>query len=165
MDQFKPLAKVAIPSAIEKAKHYRLLNEPSAAESICRDILRVEPKHQEVLVVLILAMCDQFGKGYKMSQGTVPEYIEQLESEYERVYYTGISHERRGMASLRSNSPGSGFMAFDFLSDAMEYYEKAEKLAPEQNNDPILRWNTCARLIERNRLEPRPREGSEPLLE
>ena len=165
MDQFKPLAKIAIPSAIEKAKHYRLLGEPSAAESICRDILRVEPKHQEVLVVLILAMCDQFGKGYKVATGTVFECIERLEGEYERIYYTGIAHERRGMASLRSNSPGSGFMAFDFLSDAMKSYEKAEQLAPEQNNDPILRWNTCARLIERNRLEPRPREESEPLLE
>jgi len=47
MDQFKPLEKLAIPAAIEKAKHYRLLNESSAAESICRDILRVEPMPEE----------------------------------------------------------------------------------------------------------------------
>ena len=43
------------------------------------------------------------------------ECIERLEGEYERIYYTGIAHERRGMASLRSNAPGSGFMAFELL--------------------------------------------------
>jgi hypothetical protein len=165
MDQFKPLAKVAIPSATEKAKHYRLLGEPSAAESICRDILRIEPNHQEVLVILILAMCDQFGEGYRVAPGTVLEIIKRLENEYERIYYTGISHERRGTASLRSGSPGSGFMAYDCFIDAMEWYEKAEKLAPEHNNDPVLRWNTCTRLIERNRLEPMPKEEHEPFLE
>ncbi len=165
MDQFKPLAKIAIPAAIEKAKHYRFLNEPSAAESICRDILRVEPNHQEVLVILILAMCDQFGTGYKVAPGTVLENIERLENEYERIYYRGISYERRGMASLRSDSPGSGFMAYDYFKDAMECYEKAEKLAPDHNNDPVLRWNTCTRLIERNHLEPMPKEECEPFLE
>ncbi len=165
MDQFKPIAKSAIPAAIEKAKHYRLLSEPSAAESICRDILRIEPNHQEVLIILILAMCDQFGKGYKIARGPVLEIIERLENEYERIYYTGISHERRGMASLRSDSPGSGFMAYDCFSNAMKWYEKAEKLSPEHNNDPVLRWNTCTRLIERNRLEPMPKEGREPFLE
>ena len=165
MDQFKPLAKIAIPLAIEKAKHYRLLNEASAAESICRDILRIEPDNQEVLVILILAMCDQFGSGYRVAPGHVLEIIGRLKNEYERIYYTGISHERRGMASLRSGSPGAGFMAYDFFYDALEWYEKAEKLAPEHNNDPVLRWNTCTRLIERNRLEPMPKEEREPFLE
>jgi len=165
MDQFKPLAKVAIPAAIEKAKHYRLLNEASAAESICRDILRIEPNHQEVLIILTLAMCDQFGSGYRVAPGDVREIIGRLDNEYERIYYTGISHERHGMASLRSGSPGASFMAYDYLMDAMEWYEKAEKLAPEHNNDPILRWNTCTRLIERNHLKPMPTEEREPFLE
>ncbi|MDA0346877.1 MAG: hypothetical protein O3C43_19215 [Verrucomicrobia bacterium] len=165
MDQFKPLEKLAIPSAIEKAKHYRLLNEASAAESICRDILRVEPDNQKVLVILVLAMCDQFGTGYKVAPGTVLEIIGRLENEYERVYYTGISHERNGMAYLRSGSPGARFMAYDCFCDALEWYEKAEKLSPEHNNDSVLRWNTCTRLIERNRLEPMPGEGREPFLE
>lgn len=165
MDDLKPLSKAAIPAAIAKAKHYRLLNEPSAAESICRDILRVEPDHRESLIVLILATCDQFGKGYKMANGQVLEIIGRLEDEYERSYYTGISHERRGMSSLRSGSPGASFMAYECFKEAMTWYDKAEKLAAEDNDDPILRWNTCARLIERNRLKPMPNQEFEPLLE
>ena len=85
MDQFKPLAKLAIPAAIEKAKHYRLLNEASAAESICRDILRIEPNNQEVLIILTLAMCDQFGSGYRVAPGDVREIIGRLDNEYERL--------------------------------------------------------------------------------
>ena len=165
MNEFKPLAQAAIPSAIERAKHYRLLNEPSASESICRDILRIEPDNQEALVILVLAMCDQFGRGYKVATGPVLEIINRLDDEYQRVYYTGISHERRGMARLRGGSPGAGFMAYDCFKEAMEWYEKAENLAPENNNDPVLRWNTCTRLIERNHLEPMPKEDFEPFLE
>ncbi|HUF62349.1 MAG TPA: hypothetical protein VMN36_09770 [Verrucomicrobiales bacterium] len=161
--RLKPISVEAIPGAIEKAKHYRLLNEPSASESVCRDILRVEPKHQEALVILILAMCDQIGRGYRLSADPVSEVIERLESEYERAYYTGISHERRALASLRSGPPGAEFMAYDCLRDAMACYEAAERMAPAKNNDAILRWNTCARLIERNRLVPRPGDEGGPL--
>ena len=84
-------------------------------------------------------MCDQFGRGYKVAPGPVLEVIGRLENEFERIYYTGISHERRGMARLRSGSLGAGFMAYDCFTDAMKWYEKAEKIAPEHNNDPVLR--------------------------
>jgi hypothetical protein len=152
----KPISPDAIPAALEKAKHYRLLNEPSAAESVCRDVLRAAPNHQEALVVLILAMCDQFGRGYRLSPDPVSGVIERLESEYERIYYTGICHERRALASLRGGAPGANFVAFDCLREAMDCYAAAEELAPAKNNDAILRWNTCVRLIERNSLVPRP---------
>ena len=38
--------------------------------------------------------------------------------------------------------------------DAMECFERAESLRPGGINDPVLRWNECARLIDRNRLQP-----------
>lgn len=44
--ELKPLSKKAIPRAIEKADRYRLLNEPSDAESICLDVLAVDPENQ-----------------------------------------------------------------------------------------------------------------------
>ena len=74
-----------------------------------------------------------------MAPGLVFEVIWRLENELERIYYTGISHEKRGMARLRSGSPGAGFMAYDCFTDAMKWYEKSEKIAPEHNNDPVLR--------------------------
>jgi hypothetical protein len=32
----------------------------------------------------------------------------------------------------------------------MEYFEKASKVSPSGNDDAILRWNTCARVIMQN---------------
>ena len=43
----KPLSPEPCPAALAKAERYRLLNEPGEAESICLDVLAVEPDNQE----------------------------------------------------------------------------------------------------------------------
>ena len=57
--KLKTISKVGIPAAISKAELYSSLNEPEEAESICRDILAVEPEHQMALRLLGLAITDQ----------------------------------------------------------------------------------------------------------
>jgi hypothetical protein len=42
----KPLSVDAIPSALVNAERYRFLNEPGEAESICLDVLAVDPANQ-----------------------------------------------------------------------------------------------------------------------
>ena len=59
----KPISAAGIGEALEKAERYRLLNEPSLAESICLDVLRIDPENQHALVMLLLALTDQFGHG------------------------------------------------------------------------------------------------------
>ncbi|MGH9042039.1 MAG: hypothetical protein ACRDZ3_17605, partial [Acidimicrobiia bacterium] len=71
----KRISKVAIPEALAKAERYRLLNEPNQAESICLDILEVDPKHQQALVTLILAMTDQFGTERARGAQDVRAYV------------------------------------------------------------------------------------------
>jgi hypothetical protein len=44
MFELKELSKEAIPAALEKAMRYRLLNEPGEAESVCHDVLCIDPK-------------------------------------------------------------------------------------------------------------------------
>jgi len=56
----KPISKEAIPAALMKAERYRLLNEPGEAESICLDILQIDPGNEEAVVMLVLALSDQF---------------------------------------------------------------------------------------------------------
>ncbi|MEE2900476.1 MAG: hypothetical protein VX815_18600, partial [Gemmatimonadota bacterium] len=63
MSELKPLSADAVPVALAKAEHYRLLNEPEEAESICIDILEVDPEHQKALINLLLARTDQFKEG------------------------------------------------------------------------------------------------------
>ena len=165
MFDLKPLTSEAIPAALEKAMRYRLLKELGEAESICLDVLAVEPENQKALVTLLLAMTDRFGRGYALSNTRVQEIHARLTDPYERFYYAGIASERNGKSQLQQGTPGSSVAAFELLRAAMESYEAAEKIRPAGNDDALLRWNACARLIMRNHLEPRAEERYEPALE
>lgn len=150
----KRIAADGIPHAMEKAERYRLLNDPVQAESICHDVLAVDPDHQDALRCLILALTDQLGAGGAGSAAREARLcIAKLADEYERAYYTGLVHERETRAFLqRKNAFRSA--AYDGFRHAMEWYERAEALRPPGNADAILRWNSCVRAIERERLEP-----------
>jgi hypothetical protein len=158
MSELKQLHKDAIPAALEKAERYRLLNEPGEAESICLDILAVDPENQQAVVTLLLALTDRFEKGYAVSDTQTKELLARMKSEYDRLYYAGIVAERRAKAKLRQHTPDCRFQAYDLLREAMESFEKAEPLRSAGNDDAILRWNTCARIITRNGLVPRAEE-------
>jgi hypothetical protein len=164
MYELKRLSKEAVPRALEKAERYRLLNEPTEAESICQDILAVDPENQQALVVLLLALTDQFERGLAVKEAR--EILPRLRDEYERAYYAGIICERQAKARLAHGGPGSGFAAYEWLREAMDWYHKAEAIRPAGNDDAMLRWNTCARAFIHNpRLVPPPRETIEPELE
>lgn len=150
--ELKRISHAALPAALAKAERYRLLNEPEQAESICRDVLAVEPKNQTALVTLLLALTDQFRAQSTTSVKRAEEVLALVEGEYAKVYYAGIVRERWGLALLAAGDPGR--QAFAWLDDAMKQYEAAEALAAGGNDDAILRWNSCARIIERDKLQP-----------
>src|SRR5438445_127096 len=165
MFELKPLSQEAPPAALERATRYRLLNEPAEAESICLDVLRTDPGNQQALVVLVLAVTDRFSKTYAVGDSQAQEIVARLQDEYERAYYSGIICERRAKAYLHQGAGGAGFNAYEKLSEAMGWYERAEALRPAGNDDALLRWNTCARIITQNKLGPRVEEPYEPSLE
>lgn len=144
----KSISTDGVPKALEKAERYRLLNEPSLAESICLDILAILPTHQEALVSLLLARTDQFVSGVTLK--SAQEALLHIEGEYERAYYAGIIWERQGHAHLRQGGPSSSVNTYHALREAMEHYQRAEALRPPANDDAILRWNACARVIMRS---------------
>ena len=163
MLELKSLHKDAIPSALAKAERYRLLHEPWQSESICEDVLRVDPDNQTALVTLLLALTDQFGQALKVQEAKA--VIARLRDEYERAYYSGIVAERRAHALLHQARHVSGSAIHDWLREAMDWYEKAEAMRPPANDDALLRWNTCARLLMRNpQLQPGGRERHEPIM-
>jgi hypothetical protein len=154
----KPITKEGIPAALQKAERYRIINDPTSAESICLDVIAVSPENQQALVTLLLAITDQFGsaptEGVRRAQAILPR----LHDQYKRAYYAGIICERCAKAQLRSGAPKSEEMAYHWLREAMEWYEKAESQRPAGNDEAILRWNTCIRLLARH---PRLRPGDE----
>jgi tetratricopeptide (TPR) repeat protein len=165
MFELKQLTLEAVPAALEKAVRYRLLNEPGEAESICLDVLAIDPDNQKALVVLLLAMSDRFGRGFAVSTTKVRDILGRLTDAYERHYYAGILSERSGKCQLAQVTAGSGYAAYELLREAMDLYEQAEKIRPAGNDDALLRWNACARLIMGNKLSARAPERYEPALE
>jgi hypothetical protein len=146
--ELKSISVQSIPEALAKVERYRLLNEPVLAESICLDVLAVVPDHQQALISLLLARTDQFHTS--VQPRAAQEVLAQIKGEYEQAYYAGVIWERLGSARIRHGERGAGASAYHALRDAMSYYETAMSLSPPGNDEAILRWNTCARMIMQN---------------
>ncbi|MBS1856300.1 MAG: hypothetical protein JST11_13115 [Acidobacteria bacterium] len=160
--QLKPLSWEAIPAALSRAERYRLLGEPLQAESICRDIIAVDAANQQALITLLLALTDQFGEGISMQE--TAQALEALSGAYERVYYNAIVHERRALALFRRGDFRSGAAVHSLMQEAMALYEQAEALRPPGNDDAVLRWNACARFLNRTPYLAPDRRAAEPAL-
>ena len=132
MFELKQLSADAIPAALEKALRYRLLNDPAEAESICHDVLRIDPENQQALVNLLLALTDRFGKGYAVGVTQAQEVLSHLHDAYERAYYAGIICERRAKAQLSQGHPGSGHDAYELLARSDDLVRKGRNAAPGQ---------------------------------
>jgi hypothetical protein len=166
MFTLKRLSREGIAAALGRAERYRLLNEPWEAASICEDVLAIEPENRQAVVTMLLSLTDRFRLQETGAVSAARELLPRLRSDYDRHYYEGIIHERRGKALLTYGPPGSGPAVYDHLRQAMECYEKAEPLRPPGNDAAIIRWNTCARLImAHGQVRPGIEEPAQTMLE
>jgi hypothetical protein len=144
--KLKRISTAGIAEAVAKAELYRSLNEPEEAESICRDILTIEPQHQLASRLLGLAMTDQFAGGASDRYREAELTFQQLSDPYERLYYSGILCERRAKAQLNAGQPPH--MLLVLFEQALYFFAEAEKVRSAGNDDAILRWNRCVRLLQ-----------------
>ena len=144
--QLKAISLEGVDEALSKVELYRFLNQPEEAESICHDVLAIGPGHQLALRLLGLAITDQFTGGPSDRYGDAESAFQQLSDRYERLYYMGLMHERRAKAQLQARRPPHTLLVL--LEEAMRCYEAAEKIRPTGNDDAILRWNRCVRVIQ-----------------
>jgi hypothetical protein len=156
MYQLKTISKDAIPEATAKADWYRLLNEPGEAESICRDVLVVDPEDQTALRLLGLAITDQFSGRPSDRRTEAESTFQGLQDPYERLYYVGIARERFAKAQLAAGRPQHTLIVL--FEDALIWFERAEQIRPKGNDEAILRWNRCARILNGLAASDRERE-------
>ncbi len=147
MFELKPLSHEAVPAALEKAYRYRLLHEPVEAESICRDILDIDADNQEALVMLVLALSDQLEEHLGAAAAEAKAALARIRDEYSRTYHAGILCERRAKAHLTRGGPRAGHIAYEWMREAMDHFDRAAAIRPHGNDDAILRWNTCVRAL------------------
>lgn len=167
MVEIKTLNKGAIPAALEMAKRYRFLNEPEEAESICLDILTTEPDNQDALIVLLLSLTDKFAQS-----GPVPSFdqakaiVDKLGDSYCKSYYLGVIYERRAKYHLRQGGPGAGTVSHDWFVKALNAYDEALTSCDPDNQRTVLRWNSCARLLNNHpEIKADSTDQAEPLLD
>lgn len=164
MFALKPISHDSVAAALAKAERYRLLNEPGEAESICRDILEIEPGNQAALISLVLSLTDQIGQAPRAFADALA-ISERLESPYDRVYYAGIAWERRAKARHHGGGHGAHRYAYDWIVNALELFAEAQRLRPPGHDDAILRWNACVRYLSSHKeLAPGMEEIPEPIV-
>jgi len=140
------LSVIWISSGQTSVQHYRYLNQAEEAESICRDILAADPENQMALRQLGLAITDQFSGVTSDRFNEAHSSFEKLTDAYERSYYLGIVNERRAKAQLQAGHRSHTLRAS--FESALHFYEEAEKVRPKGNDDALLRWNRCLRLMQ-----------------
>ncbi|CAN5881482.1 hypothetical protein BH24ACI4_BH24ACI4_12750 [soil metagenome] len=162
MFELKPLSKDGIEGALAKAERYRLLNEPGEAESICLDVLEVDPEDQRARIGLLLALSDQVADA--AGAGARAEKLAaELEGEYDRLYYGGLVAERRGKAHLHRGGVMTPHGAYEWLTEALTFFDRAGRIRPPGNDDAILRWNACVRVLRQHpHLQPGAGAPEEP---
>ncbi len=144
--RLKAISMAGIAEAIAKAEVYRYLNEPGEAESICRDIVAQEPENQNALRLLGLAITDQFTGEVSDRYPEAENVFRALTGEYERLYHLGILRERKAKAQLRAGRPPH--TVYPIFEEAMQLFESAERIRPAGNDEAILRWNRCVRILQ-----------------
>ncbi len=164
MFELKALSHESVLAALAKAEHYRLLGEPAEAESICRDVLAIEPENQYALVCFVLAQSDRIGIDSRAFHSAVTA-ASKLQSEYQRAYYSGIVWERRAKAMHEDRGMGTNHTVYECVVKALQFFEEAEQLRAPGNDDAVLRWNTCVRFLQSHpSLTPRGEETPEPIV-
>jgi hypothetical protein len=164
MYALKPISHDSVAGALAKAERYRLLNEPNEAESICHDILQIEPGNQAALINLILALTEQIAHDTRAFPDAMAN-VASLDSTYGRAYYAGIAWERRAKARYQAGGPGAHRYVYDWVVCALQLFETAEPLRPQGNDDVLLRWNACIRFLNQHvELAPAAEDVAEPIV-
>jgi tetratricopeptide (TPR) repeat protein len=145
--ELKRLADKNLDTAIALAKHYRDLNQPDEAESICRDVLEVAPTNVDALRTLGLTLTDRFPTAWMSLFDEACSTFKKLPSDYERFYYVGIAWERYAKAQLEAGRAHNAIHAFE---EAMASFEEASALAKKDDPAPILHYNRCVRALTTN---------------
>ena len=152
--EYHKIDKDSIEDVLERAKQYRSLLQPDMAISICMDIFAVDKNNQDALVIYILALTDQLSQSEsKVHQKKITDSIKRLDSKFLQHYYSGIFFERQARSLLKHSMSRS--FAYEAFIEAIAEFEIAEKMAPEHCADPILRYNSCIRTIQKENLQPR----------
>ena len=144
----KSLSPAAVDGALRLAADSRKGGQAQTCESVCHDVLQAEPRNQEALRLLLLSHADRFDADSSQHEMGARDAQSRLTSAYDRAFYDGYIMHRLAQAAIASGSPSAARIVYDLLTGAMASYEDAERMRPDGNDDAVLLWNACHRLLQ-----------------
>ncbi|MEO7967031.1 MAG: hypothetical protein ABIT38_24290, partial [Gemmatimonadaceae bacterium] len=129
-------------------------------------VLAIDPGNAEAQVTYVLSLTDQFAETMTRGLQRARESVARIADPYRNAYYNGIVCERWAKTHLRRGQSHSMKTAYEWFDKAMTYYATAEAQRPAGNDEAILRWNSCVRVLaEHPQVRPMEAEAYEPSLE
>lgn len=107
-------------------------------------------KIKKRFLTLLLSITDEFDRELAASLNDAKSLLPKINGAYERLYYEGIINERWGNAQLSKRGQAS----VGWYRAAMRCYAKSEELSEPDNDDAVLRWNSCVRIMQRYDFAP-----------
>jgi tetratricopeptide (TPR) repeat protein len=142
--ELKPLLSRNYDAALALAAHYRDLNQPEAAESICRDVLAASPTNEDAWRLLGLSLTDRFSTEWATLFDEAQAAFGKLSRDYDRMYFTGLAWERYARAKLDAALLDDAIAAYD---EALRCFGQASELGPVEEPGPVLHYNRCVRAL------------------
>lgn len=97
---------------------------------------------------MILALTDQFPDGaHPQAAVEAEKAAARIQDEYKRLYLSDIIRERRGKAMLAAAVPARHGRRRNGCVKRCRATSVRKPLRPAGNDEAVLRWNTCARLL------------------
>ena len=148
--ELKTLGADQVSSALAAAEQCRAGGEAETAESICTDILEVDPGNARAIELLLWSRVDLLGEGRYGGVERAQEALALVQSDFERHYLEGVICEQQARFLIGKRGRHSSRVAYDWFRHAMDAFEEAARIAPDRP-EASLRWNACLRSIERDR--------------
>ncbi|MCH2169780.1 hypothetical protein MK489_03265 [Myxococcota bacterium] len=148
--EIKTLGADQISTALALAERCRSGGQAETAESICTDILEVDPDNTRAIELLLWARVDLLGEGRHGGVERAQEALALVKSDFDRRYLEGVICERQARFLIGKRGRHSSRVAYDWFRHAMDAFEEASRIEPGRP-EASLRWNACLRSIERDR--------------
>ena len=158
---FKNLESADLDAALAAAQASWAELRAEETESICLDILELDPNHRSTLDLLLRCRIELLKKGLPQSVARAQELIPQLDSDFDQAFYSGMIREAQARYLLEKRGRATSGVAYSWFRHAMDDFAAASNLDAGRV-EPKLHWNACLRTLENNpQCVPPPEDGED----
>lgn len=130
-------------------------------ESICQDVLSLDPTNQEAVELLFRSRVSLLSKGLPRGVERAQELVPQFDGDFEKAFFSGLLRENQARYLLDRRGRQASSVAYNWFRHAMDDFEEANR-QDSTRIEATLHWNACLRTLQANpHCAPNPEEAEE----